>query len=231
VFVPLFARAEVRGLINLLDLEGSTPSRLRRAAAADARRSMAVALEKRAPLRRDAAPHEEAAALAEVGRDVSSTLDLGTVMDRIANHAKDLLAADHGAIFLANEDRQEFHTIVAVGAIANELSATVVKPGVGIIGSIIKSGRAEYVNDAAHDPRAVQIAGTPATTRSRAHDGRAAARGLRGEGRDGGVAQRRRAVPRERPGFVSAFRCRRRSRSRTRASSPSRSSAPPSSTR
>jgi hypothetical protein len=31
----------------------------------------------------------EAAALVEVGRDVSSTLDLPTLMDRIARHAKD----------------------------------------------------------------------------------------------------------------------------------------------
>jgi GAF domain-containing protein len=42
----------------------------------------------------------ESAALAQVGRDISSTLDLPTVMDRIARHAKDLLAADHSAIFL-----------------------------------------------------------------------------------------------------------------------------------
>jgi hypothetical protein len=33
----------------------------------------------------------ESAALAQVGRDISSTLDLPTVMDRIARHAKDLL--------------------------------------------------------------------------------------------------------------------------------------------
>ena len=37
---------------------------------------------------------------------------------------------------------------------------TVIVAGVGIIGSIIDSGHAEFVNDADHDPRAVEIAGT-----------------------------------------------------------------------
>ena len=42
----------------------------------------------------------ESAALFEVGRDLSSSLDLSTVMDRIAGHAKDLLHAGNSAIFL-----------------------------------------------------------------------------------------------------------------------------------
>ncbi|MGE5105277.1 MAG: GAF domain-containing protein, partial [Betaproteobacteria bacterium] len=49
----------------------------------------------------------ESAALAEVGRDISSTLDLPTVMDRIARHAKDLLAADASAIFLPESTKDD----------------------------------------------------------------------------------------------------------------------------
>ena len=41
----------------------------------------------------------ESSALSEVGRDLSSTLDLATVMDRIAGHAKELLGAQNSAIF------------------------------------------------------------------------------------------------------------------------------------
>ena len=69
--------------------------------------------------------------------------------------------------------------------------------GVGIIGSIIASGRAEYVNDT--DQRR---AGRPdrghRQGERRAADGGAAARRQDGQGRDGGVAHRRQAVPGQR---------------------------------
>jgi len=106
----------------------------------------------------------ESAALAEVGRDISSTLDLPTVMDRIARHAKDLLGADTSAIFLpesANEGgAPAFRAIVAEGEDTAQVKDLKVVSGSGIIGAIIASGRAESVNDVDHDPRAVQIEGT-----------------------------------------------------------------------
>ena len=52
--------------------------------------SVAAETASRAETQRNA---RESAALAEVGRDLSSTLDLATVMDRIASHAKQLLGA------------------------------------------------------------------------------------------------------------------------------------------
>ena len=42
----------------------------------------------------------ESSALSGVGRDLSSSLDLSVVMDRIAHHAKDFLQAANSAIFL-----------------------------------------------------------------------------------------------------------------------------------
>jgi len=106
----------------------------------------------------------ESAALAEVGRDISSTLDLATVMDRIARHAKDLLAADASAIFLPestkDDARPTFRAIVAAGADTAQVKKARIVAGEGIIGGIIASGRPEYVNDVDHDPRALLIAGT-----------------------------------------------------------------------
>jgi signal transduction histidine kinase/DNA-binding response OmpR family regulator/putative methionine-R-sulfoxide reductase with GAF domain/tetratricopeptide (TPR) repeat protein len=101
----------------------------------------------------------ESAALAEVGRDISSTLDTALVMQRIAHHARELLGADSSAIFVPAGD-DNYRAIVASGDIEQQLRNTIVRVGVGIIGSIIQSGRAELVNDANHDPRAVQIEGT-----------------------------------------------------------------------
>ena len=103
----------------------------------------------------------ESTALSEVGRDLSSTLDLATVMDRIAAHAKELLAAQNSAIFLPDADGQRFRAIVALGDLADTLKATAVDPGRGIIGSLIASGQPEFVNDSAADARAIPIPGTP----------------------------------------------------------------------
>ena len=103
----------------------------------------------------------EAAALAEVGRDISATLDLTTVMDRIAHHAKDLLDADTSAIFLPEDGgTSSFTAIVALGKNAQEIRDDSVQAGIGIIGTLVAEGRAELINDTGTDPRAVEIAGT-----------------------------------------------------------------------
>ena len=122
--------------------------------------SMGVALENARLLEETQRNARESAALSDVGRDLSSTLDLATVMDRIAGHAKDLLQAGSSAIFLPQAGGASYRALVAVGDLAEQLQATVVEPGRGIIGSLIQSGRPEFVNDSATDPRGVQIPGT-----------------------------------------------------------------------
>jgi len=122
--------------------------------------SMGIALENARLFDETQRRSRETAALAEVGRDISATLDLGAVMDRIARHAKDLLHADNSAIFLPDASGRTFHAIVAHGAVADAIKATLVEAGSGIIGSLLAAGRAEYINDTGADPRAVQIPGT-----------------------------------------------------------------------
>jgi GAF domain-containing protein len=51
----------------------------------------------------------ELKALGEVGQAVSSTLDLETVLTRIASHAVQLTGAAGGAIYEYNEESEEFH--------------------------------------------------------------------------------------------------------------------------
>ena len=161
LWVPLVAGDQARGLINLIDVErenayNASDVRLLQTLA----NSMSVALENARLFDETQRRTREAAALAEVGRDISSTLDLPTVMDRIARHAKNLLNADNSAIFLPQVDAQTYHAIVALGDIADVLQQTEIKAGVGIIGSLVQSGRAEFINDTGSDSRGVQIAGT-----------------------------------------------------------------------
>ncbi len=161
VYVPLVAGDQARGLINLMDMHrehafSESDVRLLQTLA----NAMSVALENARLFDETQRRTREAAALAEVGRDISSTLDLPTVMDRIARHAKDLLNADSSAIFLPDAGTENYRAIVAVGDIAQALEETVIQSGVGIIGSLVQSGRAEFINDTQNDPRGVQIAGT-----------------------------------------------------------------------
>ncbi len=166
--VPLVVGDQARGLIELSDYErehafSQSDVRLLQTLA----NSMSVALENARLFDETQRRTREAAALAEVGRDISSTLDLAKVMDRIAHHAKELLAADNSAIFLPDETGHTFRAIVAFGDVAPAIRETVIRSGVGIIGSIVQSGRAEFINDTGADARAVQIAGTQRKSQER----------------------------------------------------------------
>ncbi len=161
VLVPLVAGDQARGSISLIDMD-----REHAFSASDVRllqtlaNSMSVALENARLFDETQRRTRETAALAEVGRDISSTLDLSTVMNRIARHARDLLNAGSSAIFLPDAGGKSYRAIVAIGDISEAIQSTVIELGQGIIGSLVQSGRAECINDTQADPRAIQIPGT-----------------------------------------------------------------------
>ncbi|MDH5331230.1 MAG: GAF domain-containing protein, partial [Aquincola sp.] len=162
VIMPIIGGDRVLGGVVLEDYERENafgPDAIRLLSTVVA--SMGTALENARLFDETQRREREANALSEVGRDLSSTLDLSTVMDRIAAHAKELLAAQNSAIFLPDADGKTYRAIVALGDLADTLKATAIEPGRGIIGSLIASGRAEFVNDSAADARAVPIPGTP----------------------------------------------------------------------
>jgi GAF domain-containing protein/DNA-binding response OmpR family regulator len=158
--VPILVGDEVRGLVALYatveDAFRDSDVHLLTTLA----NTMSVALENARLFDETQRRTRETAALADVGRDVSSTLDLATVMDRIAHHAKDLLHCDNSAIFLPDADATTYRAIVAIGTVAEQIRETGIQVGSGIIGSILADGRAEFINDTQKDPRAIQIAGT-----------------------------------------------------------------------
>ena len=161
VFVPILGGDRVLGDIRLEDTErenafGESEVRLLTTVGA----SMGVALENARLFDEAGARTRETAALAEVGRDISSTLDLSKVMDRIATHAKDLLNADDSAIFLPEGDGRVFRAIVAIGKASDEIRNTLIRTGEGIIGNLAASGQAECINDTTVDPRGIHIEGT-----------------------------------------------------------------------
>ncbi|WP_298830547.1 GAF domain-containing protein [uncultured Piscinibacter sp.] len=161
VVVPMLIGEQVLGMIDLHNLErehafDTATVRLLETIAA----STAIALENARLFDETQRRAREAAALSDVGRELSSSLELATVLDAIARHAKELLGASESAIFLPQAGSAQHRAIVAHGEIAEQIRDTVVEAGRGIIGSLLESGRPELLNDALADPRRIQIPGT-----------------------------------------------------------------------
>jgi GAF domain-containing protein len=101
----------------------------------------------------------EMAALADVGREISATLDAQAVLRQIGERVQSLLEADSSALFLAEPDGRTFRATLALGRIAEAILADTILEGEGIIGDVVRRRTPEFVNDTASDPRTVPIPG------------------------------------------------------------------------
>jgi len=103
---------------------------------------------------------QETIALAEVGRDISATLEIEVVLERIVAYAKDLLQVETSTVYLPEADPNVMRGIAVVGKDAEEIKNSPITVGEGILGIIAEQKVGEIVNDAESDPRARVIAGT-----------------------------------------------------------------------
>jgi GAF domain-containing protein len=100
VGVPILKAERAQGVIALYANRENAFGDADESLLATLANTMGVALENARLFDETQRRTRETAALADVGRDISSTLDLTKVMDRIAHHARDLLHCDNSAIFL-----------------------------------------------------------------------------------------------------------------------------------
>jgi GAF domain-containing protein/DNA-binding response OmpR family regulator len=159
--VPLIIGGEAHGVISLQNTQQEnafTSSDLRLAQTLAS--AMGVALENARLFDETNKRASEMAALTDIGREISSTLDLPTVLNRITNNAQEVLTADTTAVLLLDPDRITLRPIAAVGRSAQAVMSADFKLGEGIIGSIAKSGQADRVDDTMRDPRGLHIDGT-----------------------------------------------------------------------
>ena len=103
---------------------------------------------------------QEAAAIAEVGRGISATLQLDNVLERIAIYAKDLLKAETSAVYLTEPGTPLLRAISAIGVDADEIKNDPLQLGIGILGDIAMKKSGEIVNNTTVDSRAILIKGT-----------------------------------------------------------------------
>lgn len=102
----------------------------------------------------------EMTALAEVAREISATLELQGVLDRIAHQATEILNAITTAVYIPDPDHKQLIAITAMGVDADEIKADPLTIGEGILGNIALTKVAEIANDASNHPNAITIKGT-----------------------------------------------------------------------
>ncbi|MCP4362991.1 MAG: GAF domain-containing protein, partial [Chloroflexi bacterium] len=87
----------------------------------------------------------EMAALAEMGNEIATTLELLPVLERIMGRVKELTRVRDIALMLLEPDGSTFRTAVAMGDYVEALKANPILMGQGITGNIAQSGQAEFV--------------------------------------------------------------------------------------
>lgn len=103
----------------------------------------------------------ERAALIEIGRDISASLNLQTVLERIAAHAQNSLEASDSDVYLLDPENQALRAVVSLGDYADEIRAMPLRLGEGVVGYVAQSGIAEVIDNVEKDPRSVQVPETP----------------------------------------------------------------------
>ena len=160
--VPLIIGDEVKGVITLQNVDREdafTDSDLRLLTTLAT--SMTVALENVRLFDETRRRAAEMAALAEIAREVSATLDLSTVLERIGARTMQLLNARTINLRLLQPDGQTLKTVVALGHHAEQFSSTLLHLGEGITGVVAQTGMPEVVNDTRSDKRTKHVPGTP----------------------------------------------------------------------
>jgi len=96
---------------------------------------------------------DELQALNEIGRALTSTLDLPEVLRLVMGRAQDLLKASRFSLLLLDDRASELRFEVASGPGSERLAAARLKLGEGIAGWVAQEGQPVLVHDVARDPR------------------------------------------------------------------------------
>jgi PAS domain S-box-containing protein len=104
---------------------------------------------------------EESQALIHTARSISASLDQETVLQLIAEQAKNLLRSDASRIHLLEPNSELLRCVVAIGPHSDAAMAMQMQSGQGLVGYVIDHGQPIIANNAASDPRGVTIPGTP----------------------------------------------------------------------
>jgi len=158
--VPLVSGEDVVGVMALQNLEhehafSESDLHLLNTLAS----TMSVALENARLFDETSRRVGEMAALNEIGREITATLDKEQVLNAIATRALDVLNARDVVVRLL-DDAGNLQVVLAMGEYAKQQQATMLRLGQGIMGGVAQTGSAEIVNNPLQDPRVLHVAGT-----------------------------------------------------------------------
>jgi phosphoserine phosphatase RsbU/P len=111
------------------------------------------------PMRPQAAPSRPAtdtellSTLFELGREVTSVLDLADLLAKIPQLIAQITRFSAFAVYLLDEERQELHIAYAVGYPDDVVRTLRLKVGQGVVGAAVEQGRPILVNDIGKEPR------------------------------------------------------------------------------
>jgi PAS domain S-box-containing protein len=158
--VPLIAGDDVIGGLGLFILDTKRQFSEEAVEIAQAIASMSAIAIKNARLYTDATQRaEESQALIRTARSISALLDHGTVLQMIAEQAKELLEADGSRIHLVDPEKGVLRCLVALDPEAQEIMAIELEMGEGITGYVAEHGVPVLQNDPREDPRGKYILG------------------------------------------------------------------------
>ena len=106
------------------------------------------------------------AILAEAGREMSASLQLDAILERLTHLAQWLLQAQDLALYIRYPAGSTFYTHHTDGQYAEALNRTTFEVGQGIRGHCAATGQAKIVHQPAQDPRVIPIPDIPADAHS-----------------------------------------------------------------
>jgi sigma-B regulation protein RsbU (phosphoserine phosphatase) len=154
--VPLRLKGKVIGAINLLHVEEGAFTSRDEALLHQFGAHVAVALENARLFRSERQYIDTLETLAEIGREMTSILDLDTLLARIASLTKRLIDYRTFGIFLLNESTQELEMKLAARFGAGAESRTI-KVGHGLVGWAAEHKQSVLVSDVSRDPRYINL--------------------------------------------------------------------------
>ena len=95
-------------------------------------------------------------ALREITNEILSGADAASMLENIAEHARDLAGADAATILSLDPTSGELTVTTAVGARARELKGQSVPAGKSISGEVMRTGKPLLFEDVSAEPRAYQ---------------------------------------------------------------------------
>jgi diguanylate cyclase (GGDEF)-like protein len=95
----------------------------------------------------------ELAAFNEIGKTLTSTLDIREVLKMIMQKVEELLSPENWSLLLVDDASGELYFEAAVGNGADAIRGQRIQRGEGIAGWVAQEGEPVLVSDAQHDPR------------------------------------------------------------------------------